>query len=540
MAALLQPVHYNTALALIAAGLALTPLPASRFHVLKPVLSGLVALIGAITLGEYLFHSKPWIDHFFFHGEWPAPALNSGRMSGISAFSLLLIGIALLLLGAKGNSFTRSMAVGSLASVIIGVCIVALLGFAFGLPDAHRWGELTRIAPLSACGMCALGLALFLTAWRDGRREDEKTPRWLPISVALGVFTVALPLYFALESRQREAIMETVGNSMETAKSQISVRVDARIRSVVRIARRWEFSGRPTEATWEHDAKEYVRELPDIQGIEWIDPSRHTQWIVPLEGNEDKLHLDLTQEPRRRAAIELARDQKQPAITRLVSLFRGGNGFVIYVPIYIGEKFDGWIASVLKPQPMLDRYFPSGVLPGQAIRVSEGGLPFYERDAGSGPRKKEWSAESTIDIHGVTWTVKVWPTPQLAKRMDSPLPIVTFVGGILCSLLLAVTVFLAQRSSTLNRATARALRDLTAAAAEIKTLTGLLPICATCKRVRDDSGYWSQIESYLSRHSDASFSHGYCPQCAANACQEFGIAIPPKIQAELEARNFEA
>jgi hypothetical protein len=167
-------------------------------------------------------------------------------------------------------------------------------------------------------------------------------------------------------------------------------------------------------------------------------------------------------------------------------------------------------------------------------------LPFYERDANQGPGKKEWSAESTIDVHGVAWKVKIWLTPQLARRMDSPLPIVTFVGGILCSLLLAITVFLAQRSSTLNRATARALRDLTAAAAEIKTLSGLLPICATCKRVRDDSGYWSQIESYLSRHSDASFSHGYCPQCAANACQEFGIAIPPKIQAELEARNFEA
>lgn len=49
---------------------------------------------------------------------------------------------------------------------------------------------------------------------------------------------------------------------------------------------------------------------------------------------------------------------------------------------------------------------------------------------------------------------------------------------------------------------------------QIKTLHGLLPICANCKKVRDDSGYWKQIESYIHEHSDAKFSHGICPDCA--------------------------
>lgn len=55
--------------------------------------------------------------------------------------------------------------------------------------------------------------------------------------------------------------------------------------------------------------------------------------------------------------------------------------------------------------------------------------------------------------------------------------------------------------------------QLQKALAEIKTLSGLIPICASCKKVRDDSGYWSQIEEYLSQHSDAEFSHGICPDC---------------------------
>ena len=52
------------------------------------------------------------------------------------------------------------------------------------------------------------------------------------------------------------------------------------------------------------------------------------------------------------------------------------------------------------------------------------------------------------------------------------------------------------------------------ALANIRTLKGLLPICASCKKIRDDKGYWSQIEVYVRDHSDAEFSHGLCPDCA--------------------------
>lgn len=51
------------------------------------------------------------------------------------------------------------------------------------------------------------------------------------------------------------------------------------------------------------------------------------------------------------------------------------------------------------------------------------------------------------------------------------------------------------------------------AIASVKTLTGLLPMCASCKRIRDDQGYWTQVENYISTHTDANFTHGFCPEC---------------------------
>ena len=56
--------------------------------------------------------------------------------------------------------------------------------------------------------------------------------------------------------------------------------------------------------------------------------------------------------------------------------------------------------------------------------------------------------------------------------------------------------------------------ELQDALAKVRTLSGLLPICSSCKKIRDDEGYWNQLEAYIQEHSNAVFSHGLCPECA--------------------------
>jgi hypothetical protein len=58
------------------------------------------------------------------------------------------------------------------------------------------------------------------------------------------------------------------------------------------------------------------------------------------------------------------------------------------------------------------------------------------------------------------------------------------------------------------------IESLSKALDEVKTLSGIVPICASCKRIRDDAGYWSQVETYVAKHTHAQFSHGVCPECA--------------------------
>ncbi len=65
------------------------------------------------------------------------------------------------------------------------------------------------------------------------------------------------------------------------------------------------------------------------------------------------------------------------------------------------------------------------------------------------------------------------------------------------------------------------IKSLEQAAAEIKTLQGMLPICSICKNIRDDKGYWNDIEGYFSKHSELIFSHGLCPDCARKHYGDF-------------------
>ena len=61
----------------------------------------------------------------------------------------------------------------------------------------------------------------------------------------------------------------------------------------------------------------------------------------------------------------------------------------------------------------------------------------------------------------------------------------------------------------------RLIEELKQALAEVKALRGFLPICANCKKIRDDDGYWQQIEKYIQSHSEAIFTHSICPDCRA-------------------------
>lgn len=121
---------------------------------------------------------------------------------------------------------------------------------------------------------------------------------------------------------------------------------------------------------------------------------------------------------------------------------------------------------------------------------------------------------------------------MLALAAVEPLPL--HIQALLDALLLVIIIFpamyflvlkpmranIAARQQAAEQQ-ARLVIELQKALTEVKTLSGMLPICSSCKKIRDDQGYWNQIEKYFSTHSEVNFTHGICPDCVKKLYPEF-------------------
>jgi K+-sensing histidine kinase KdpD len=110
--------------------------------------------------------------------------------------------------------------------------------------------------------------------------------------------------------------------------------------------------------------------------------------------------------------------------------------------------------------------------------------------------------------------------------------LVSLANSVLAIAVLAAFAELTHRVASGRRTQARMLaekekliRSLEEARENIKVLSGLLPICAACKKIRDSEGYWEQLEQYIRAHSEAEFSHGICPDCMTRLYPEYAEKI---------------
>ena len=103
------------------------------------------------------------------------------------------------------------------------------------------------------------------------------------------------------------------------------------------------------------------------------------------------------------------------------------------------------------------------------------------------------------------------------QSINNALIINLIICFIITSIILAITIIAVNAYQKINQLQYTEILDknlkLEKAINKVKKLSGLLPICASCKKIRNDKGYWEQIESYIRDHSDAEFSHGICPDC---------------------------
>lgn len=129
-----------------------------------------------------------------------------------------------------------------------------------------------------------------------------------------------------------------------------------------------------------------------------------------------------------------------------------------------------------------------------------------------------------------------WGIVAKIERAEIREPLINAaIWGGLTGLILVVigAIFFVKITNPLILKLSGTIKSLEQALNEVKTLSGLLPICASCKKIRDDKGYWNKIESYISEHTEAEFSHSYCNDCIRKLYPD----IADEVIAEINSKN---
>ena len=198
----LPPMQYNTALGFMICGAALLT---AALELRRPtaLLSGLAAMMGFLTLVQYVFHADLGIDDLMIETYVLTGVSNPGRMAPNSAVALTLIGAALLALSCRPVSRSRHLWPALLGSMVIALGTAALVGYAAGVPGAYGWGQFNPMSVHTALGFLLLGGGVVGLAWNAAQGEGSEAPPWLPALAAVAVGTVTVCMWYALAAGPR-------------------------------------------------------------------------------------------------------------------------------------------------------------------------------------------------------------------------------------------------------------------------------------------------------------------------------------------------
>ncbi|MCM8535880.1 MAG: ATP-binding protein [Lentisphaeraceae bacterium] len=207
--------------------------------------------------------------------------------------------------------------------------------------------------------------------------------------------------------------------------------------AVERMGKRWG-NNTYTKVTWDLDALAYYNDHDNFQAISWVDRTFHVRWIVPLEGNEKAVNLNLAFEENRRKALIVARDKGTISVTAPITLVQGGKGFLVYLPLEKNGEFDGFISSVFRVDKLFSNFMAqySEQFNYEVIYDSETIYKKLDRDS--------YTDGFPVSILGEKWRLRI--SPKSEDFFVSPFQVFIYPIGFCISLFVAGMSLLLQYS----------------------------------------------------------------------------------------------
>lgn len=434
-------VQYRTALAFILSGSGLLLVSAGRRRAV--LLAGmLVIALAAQALFEFAEQPAVSLDERLLNPliaearPIPAPmALNV-------IFAFLVSGSYLLGAGLSRGSRWGTLLQGLMGSVVLGLAGTAILGHLSGMEAAYAWGGLSVMPPAIAVGLLLLATG-FIACLLMPVGGDVQTA-WIPAAAGVLVFTLAIGLSAALQSREAAQLRSLVGSRAILVTGDIQELILSRASALDRMAARWEASGGTPHDQWEADALQYLAHEPGLVAIEYVDAQLVGQWLVFSSDFESPATL-LDEHPGIRQAYQLARASGESTLAPPLALTEGDPAILILSPIMTQGEFDGMIIGVNRARDLFHNLIPHETMQEVSIALYHDNWQFFGPETGN-QLYANWRIERQISVLNQPWKLEVWPRETLIDEVTTAIPEITLALGSVVGILLSLTLLFAQRS----------------------------------------------------------------------------------------------
>ena len=288
------------------------------------------------------------------------------------------------------------------------------------------------------------------------KHPDHTETKWLsPVLMGLTVFVLIAVLARGLSQREETNMRTLVRAEAGKLITYIQTDLTYRVPMFERMSARWVVKKGLTKEEFTADAQNFIRDLPGVRAIQWVNQNYTVEWVVPLEGNESEKDARLAFSNHRRPAMEQAKAKNIATMTTVFTLDNNKKVFIIYAPIQIWQEFSGLIGAIIEVNPWLETLI--AVHESQFAEsnfkatISIERQTIFEQNGTREATDKKYRIEADKRILGKMFTVSVEPTASFVKETSTALPQLTLIFGAIFSLLTSLTIFLMQRTAQQKR-----------------------------------------------------------------------------------------
>lgn len=267
-------------------------------------------------------------------------------------------------------------------------------------------------------------------------------------------------MYQEFERRDTQTIQTAFDEQVALINQGVGNHISEAILALQRMADRWESSGGTPFEQWQDDAQNYVTDFEALNALEWVDEDYIIRWIEPMAGNEAALGLNIAFEEERRKALVNSAQKGKTTITPPLDLVQGYRGMIIYIPLFIDQNFGGFLVAIYNTDSFISSYLPDEFAESFDLHVSDSGKTVFQTP-GFESFNTRWHNQSSLSLLEREWTVAIGAKEHFVSEHHSHVALVTFIGGLLTSLLLGFVIYSFLISRQKNRILERQKLTLT-------------------------------------------------------------------------------